>query len=201
MVSKEQRMVQKIGSVEFLASLVKFLGLTFVLFSIFVVSGWLTLTVYHYRSVKQLQGVLITFSIYCGLILVAHLLMRKVWLPNLKQRIAKQVYADTEKQIFTDNAGHSLEVCRLKKDSVWRDLVFPYKEARQEEREMGLPEVPEKKLTRAEAQQMRDQHLKAEYNRAETKGLGYAAPFYLRCYGSPQIEPLVIDERDGGAND
>lgn len=201
-MNKEKRMVRTIGNVEILLKITKIIGLTFVSWSLFVIGGFTSLVTFNYRPIIQFERVLMLSVLYCSFWLVIYLLIKKVWLPYLKRRISKDILNETEKQVLTDNEGHSLEITRLKKDSVWRSLVYPYKEALLLERNLGLPvatiesESKERKLTRAEGLKMRNQDLKDRYELEEKQGLGYAAPFYLRCYGSPKIAELVDEPVD-----
>ncbi|MYU99202.1 hypothetical protein GB995_07660 [Lactobacillus plantarum] len=204
-MNKEKRMVQTVGVVEFLKKTFEALGAFCVVCWLISFGGFISLVTNNNWSLMDSYRIMaLILEAFFLFLLVIYLLIKKVWLPYLKRRIAKDIFNETEKQILTDNEGHSLEITRLKKGSVWRSLVYPYKEARLFERDMGLPvatigsDSKERKLTRAEGLKMRNQDLKDRYELEEKQGLGYAAPFYLRCYGSPKIAKIaqIVDEPD-----
>lgn len=193
-MNSKKKIVRIIGGTALLRRILVFLYLYGIIIFALLIGGASVLVAYE-RQPERLFFQTLTYALIFFLYMTMLLLvLRFSVLPYLKRRVWKEIAKDIETQVLRDNDGHLLEVKRLKKDSEWRQLVWPYREAKKREKRMGLPMIDDgKKLTRKKAIAVRNKDLQERYDYAEKHSLAYAAPFYLRCYGMPEIlEPEFV---------
>ncbi|WP_076638187.1 hypothetical protein [Lactiplantibacillus plantarum] len=190
-MNSKEKIVRIIGDTALLRQILVVLYLYGIIIFALLIGGASVLVAYERQPERlffQTLTYALIFFLYMTMLLLVERFLRFSVLPYLKRRVWKEIAKDIETQVLRDNDGHSLEVKRLKRDSEWRQLVWPYREAKKREKRMGLPMIDDgKKWTRKKAIAVRNKDLQERYDYAEKHSLAYAAPFYLRCYGMPEI--------------
>ncbi|WP_248847142.1 hypothetical protein [Lactiplantibacillus plantarum] len=144
-MNSKKKIVRIIGGTALLRRILVFLYLYGIIIFALLIGGASVLVAYE-RQPERLFFQTLTYSLIFFLYMTMSLLvLRFSVLPYLKRRVWKEIAKDIETQVLRDNDGHSLEVKRFKKDSEWRQLVWPYREAKKREKRMGLPMIDDGK--------------------------------------------------------